>query len=190
GRAASPPAGGGLRNRRQRRMSGGAGEASTDSPVVPPVPSTMMATSKASTVDEYLAELPEERRAVVESVRRLVNRHLPKGYQETMTFGMIGWVIPLSRYPKTYNKQPLQYAALAAQKQYYALYLMCAYADSAAERRLKAAYAKAGKKLDMGKSCLRFKSLDDLLPEAVAQAVASQDPDEYIAVYEASRTKR
>ena len=85
-----------------------------------------MVSSAAATVEAYLAELPPERRAVVATVRALVNAHLPEGYVEGMHWGMIGWVIPLSRYPVTYNKQPLIYAALAAQKNNYALYLMCA----------------------------------------------------------------
>ena len=112
-----------------------------------------MVSSAAATVEAYLAELPPERRAVVATVRALVNAHLPEGYVEGMHWGMIGWVIPLSRYPVTYNKQPLIYAALAAQKNNYALYLMCAYSDSQVERDLRAAYAAAGLKLDMGKSC-------------------------------------
>jgi uncharacterized protein YdhG (YjbR/CyaY superfamily) len=148
-----------------------------------------MATSKATTVDEYLAELPDDRRQVVNAVRRLVRKHIPTGYRETMAFGMIGWVIPLERYPTTYNKQPLQYVGLAAQKNHYALYLMGVYADSSAERALKAAYAKAGKKLDMGKSCLRFASLDDLVPEAVGGAIATVSPDDFIALYEQSRRR-
>ncbi len=148
-----------------------------------------MASSKATTVDEYLAELPDERRKVVSAVRALVRKHIPKGYREGMAFGMIGWVIPLERYPKTYNKQPLQYVGLAAQKNHYALYLMSAYADSAAEKALKGAYAKAGRKLDMGKSCLRFTSLDELVPEAVGAAIASLTPDDFIAVYEKSRAR-
>lgn len=149
-----------------------------------------MASSKATTVDEYLAELPEERRKVVAALRTLVNKHIPKGYAEGMEYGMIGWSIPLSRYPDTYNKRPLSYVALAAQKQHYALYLMCAYADSVAEKLLKDGFAKAGKKLDMGKSCLRFTSLDDLPLDVVGKAIATHTPGQYIAVYEASRRKR
>jgi uncharacterized protein YdhG (YjbR/CyaY superfamily) len=148
-----------------------------------------MASSKATTVDEYLAELPDDRRKVVSAARTLVRKHIPKGYREGITFGMISWVIPLERYPKTYNKQPLQYVGLAAQKNHYALYLMCAYADSDAERTLKAAYTKAGKKLDMGKSCLRFTSLDDLVPDAVGKAIATLTPDDFIALYEKSRRR-
>lgn len=149
-----------------------------------------MASSKAKTVDDYLAELSEDRRAVVSAVRDLVNRHLPPGYVEAMSWGMISWEIPLSRYPATYNKQPLAYVALAAQKQYYALYLMACYANSSQDVALRNAYADAGKALDMGKSCLRFKTLDDLLPEAIGGVVASTPVDAHIAQYQASRARK
>ncbi len=149
-----------------------------------------MVSSKAKTVADYLAELPEARRQVVSTVRDLVNRHLPEGYVETMNWGMVSWEVPLSRYPVTYNRQPLGYVALAAQKQYYALYLMGCYADSAQEGSLRQAYAVAGRKLDMGKSCLRFKTMDDLLPEPVAAVIASTPVDALIAQYEASRARK
>ena len=149
-----------------------------------------MASSKAKTVDEYLAELPEERRAVMSAGRELVNRHLPAGYVETMNWGMVSWEIPLSRYPVTYNKQPLSYVALAAQKQYYALYLTLCYENSAQDVVLRNAYADAGIKLDMGKSCLRFKGLDDLLPEVIGAVIASTPVDARIAHYEASRAPK
>ncbi|HET6783805.1 MAG TPA: DUF1801 domain-containing protein [Pseudoxanthomonas sp.] len=148
-----------------------------------------MVSSAAATVEAYLAELPPERRAVVSKVRDLVNAHLPAGYVESMNWGMISWEIPLARYPVTYNKQPLMYAALAAQKNNYALYLMCSYADSQIERDLRAAYAAAGLKLDMGKSCLRFRTLEGLLQPAVAAAIASTPPETHIARYEASRVR-
>ena len=148
-----------------------------------------MASSKAATVDEYLRELPDDRRAVVSAVRDVVLRHLPEGYRESMSYGMIGYGIPLERYPHTYNKQPLAYAALAAQKNFSALYVMCAYQDSAQERALRDAFAAAGKKLDMGKSCIRFKKLDDLPLEALGRIIAATPPDAYIAQYEAARAK-
>jgi hypothetical protein len=148
-----------------------------------------MARSTATTVDEYLAELPEERRAVVAAVRALVLQHLPAGYTEFMSFGMIGYGIPLSEYPDTYNRQPLCYAALAAQKNHYALYLMGASADGEEERRLRDAFAARGLKLDMGKSCLRFRKLEDLAQDAVGEVVASTPPAAFIARYEASRRK-
>ncbi|MFT3669773.1 MAG: DUF1801 domain-containing protein [Pseudoxanthomonas sp.] len=148
-----------------------------------------MASSKAKTVEEYLAELPEDRRAVIASVRALVNRHIPDGYVEAMNWGMVAWEVPLSRYPTTYNKQPLPYVALAAQKQYYALYLTVCYANSAQDVVLRNAYADAGKRLDMGKSCLRFKSPDDLLADVIGGVIASTPVDTLIAQYEASRAR-
>jgi hypothetical protein len=149
-----------------------------------------MVSSKASTVDAYLAELPEPRRVVVAAVRDLVNRHLPDGYVEGMNWGMISWEIPLSRYPVTYNAQPLAYVALAAQKQYYALYLPVFDEGSPQDAALRQAYAAAGRKLDMGKCCLRFRALDDLLVEPVAAVIASTPVDARIAQYEASRARK
>ena len=146
-----------------------------------------MVSSAAKTVDAYLAGLPAERAAVVATMRAFVNAHLPPGYREDMAFGMIGWGIPLSRYPVTYNKQPLCYAALAAQKNNYSLYLMCAYGDGEQERRLRAAAAAQGKKLDMGKSCVRFKRLEDLPLDTIGDVIASTSVEDHIAQYEASR---
>ena len=149
-----------------------------------------MATSTAATVEEYLAELPAERREVVSKVREVVKRHLPKGYAETMSWGMISYGIPLARYPNTYNGQPLSYVALAAQKNYYALYLTGPYLDPELGKELAAAFKHAGKKMDMGKSCLRFKKLEDLPLDAVGRAIASMPPDKLIAHHEAVHTRR
>lgn len=148
-----------------------------------------MVQSKAGTVEEYLEELPEERRAVVAAVRDVVLDHLPEGYEETMRWGMISYEIPLSRYPDTYNKQPLSFVALAAQKNHYALYLMSCYQDSESEALLRRGFEEAGKKLDMGKSCVRFKRLEDLPLEAVGRVVAATPPEAMIATYEASRRR-
>ena len=148
-----------------------------------------MVSSRATTVEEYLEELPEERRAVVSAVRDLVARNLPEGYRESMSWGMISYCIPLERYPNTYNQQPLGYVAIAAQKNHYSLYLMGVYADSEREKQLREAFRLAGKKLDMGKSCLRFKKLDDLPLEAVGEVISSLPVDEYIAYYEAARAQ-
>jgi Domain of unknown function (DU1801) len=148
-----------------------------------------MASSRAATVEQYLAELPEERRAVVSAVRDVVLRNLPEGYAEAMAFGMIGYGVPLARYPDTYNGQPLAYAAIAAQKNYYALYLLGAYTDGRQEAEVREAFRAAGKKLDMGKSCIRFKKLDDLPLEALGRIIASTPPDEHIAICEAAHAK-
>ncbi|MHB1194915.1 MAG: DUF1801 domain-containing protein [Longimicrobiales bacterium] len=146
--------------------------------------------SDAATPQEYLDAFPPERRAVVSAVRRLVNAHIPEGYREGMAWGMIGWEVPLERYPDTYNKQPLAYASLAAQKNHYALYLHGVYMSPEAQTALQRAYAAAGKKLDMGKSCLRFRKLEDLVPEAVGEAVAALGVDDFIATYEAAQKRR
>ena len=141
-----------------------------------------MVSSRASTVKEYLDELPADRRKVIAKVRSVVNKYLPKGYKETMNWGMICWEIPLSRYPVTYNKQPLGIVALAAQKNYYSLYLW-----PAQRKLLEAAFKTAGQKLDMGKSCLLFKSLDDIPLEAIGEILSRTPPEKVIALYEASR---
>ena len=146
-----------------------------------------MASSAASTVEEYLAELPDERAEVIEQVRKLVLDNLPDGVVETMNWGMIAYEIPLERYPDTYNGQPLLYAALAAQKHHYALYLHSVYGSDAVAERLRRGYDDAGMKLDVGRSCVRFTRLDQLLPEGIAEAVAAVPVDEYIDRYEASR---
>ena len=147
-----------------------------------------MAKSSAATVQEYLDELPEDRRAVVSAVRDVVVRNLPEGYRETMSWGMISYEVPLERYPNTYNKQPLAYAALAAQKNYYALYLTT-YQDPERESWLKREFEKAGKKLDMGKSCVRFRKLDDLPLDVIGRAIAGTPPDAFIAQHEAARAR-
>lgn len=149
-----------------------------------------MAKSAATTVQQYLDELPDDRRAVLSSVRETILRHLPAGYQETMNWGMISYEIPLARYPDTYNRQPLSYVGLAAQKNYYALYLSNVYGNSEQAARLKAAFTQAGKQLDMGKSCLRFRSLADVPWDAIGEIVASATPDDYIRQYEAAQQQR
>jgi hypothetical protein len=146
-----------------------------------------MASSKAQTVAAYLKELPADRRAVIAKVRQVVRRHLPKGYSENMGFGMICYGIPLSKYPKTYNGQPLCYAGLAVHKHHNALYLMGAYADPTQGRKLKEGFAKQGKKLDMGKSCIRFKTLDDLPLDVIGASIASTPPAKMIEYVEANR---
>ncbi len=146
-----------------------------------------MVQSAAADVEEYIAGLPPDRAEVIEQVRRLVLDHVPDGVEETMNWGMICYEIPLERYPDTYNGQPLMYAALAAQKHHYALYLNSVYTDEQVEQTLKDAYAEAGMKLDSGKSCVRFKRLDQLVPDALADAIAAVTVEEYIERYEAGR---
>ena len=142
-----------------------------------------MVQSKAATVAEYLAELPEERRKVVSTVRKLVNDNIPKGYKEGVSSGMITWDVPLSRSGPTYNKQPLGYAGLAAQKNSYSLYLMGLYVDPKIDKRFRDAYRKSGRKLDCGKCCVRFKNLEQLDVEAVADVLRAIEVEEFVTAY-------
>jgi hypothetical protein len=148
-----------------------------------------MPASQPATVEEYLAQLPPDRREAIEAVRGVILDRLPDGYKEAMSFGMIGYVVPLERYPKTYNGQPLMLAALASQKRYMSLYLNAVYADANVEQRFIQAYRATGKRLDMGKSCVRFKQLDDLPLDVVGDAIAATPVNDYIALYEASRAR-
>ena len=142
---------------------------------------------KPQTVDEYLAQLPPSRLETVAALRQLILQHLPDGYQETVLFGMINYVIPLETYPVTYNRQPLSYVALASQTHHVSLYLMGIYSDDISRQWFLDQYAASGKKLDLGKACLRFKSLGDLPLDLIAQAVARTPVAEFIRLYEAAR---
>ena len=149
-----------------------------------------MVSSKTATVAQYLDELPADRRAEIATVRDIVNAAIPDGYCEGMGWGMIGWVIPLERYPVTYNGQPLVYAGLAAQKNHNALYLNCVYGSAQRRAALLAAAAAQGKPLDMGKSCVRFRRAEDLPLELIAGEIASTRPEDYIAAYERVKKPR
>jgi len=149
-----------------------------------------MVSSDAATVEQYLAEISDDRRGDVETVRELVLENLPDGYVETMRWGMITYEVPLETYPDTYNGKPLMYAALAAQKRHLALYLTNVAFVYGGEEAFKTKYLETGKKLDMGRSCLRFKSADDLAMEIVAESISAMSPDEYIRQYESSRDVR
>lgn len=137
--------------------------------------------SKAKTVAEYIKGVPADRRASFVTVRTLILKNLPKGYEESVGWGMPVYQVPLKVYPDTYNKQPLMYAALASQKNYLALYLCNVYGLSPLREKLVAAFKAAGKKLDMGKSCIRFQSADDLPLKAIGQIVASTPMAAYVA---------
>ena len=149
-----------------------------------------MVRSNAATVEEYLNELAPDRREHIEAVRNVILDKLPEGYAESMNWGMISWEIPLDRYPKTYNKQPLMYAALASQKNYMSLYLMCVYVHDGTQTAFERRFKASGKKLNMGKSCVRFKTTDDLPMDLIADTVASTSVDDYIKSYEAARKKK
>jgi Domain of unknown function (DU1801) len=139
--------------------------------------------SNAATVDEYLAELLEDRREAISTVRRFILDHLPDGYVEGMNWGMIVYEIPLERYPDTYNKQPIGLVALASQKNYMSLYVWGPDAweeDGEFRRRWK----ETGKKLDMGKSCVRFRTVDDLALDVIGDEIAGTSVEDLIADYE------
>lgn len=138
--------------------------------------------SDARTVEEYLAGIPEDRRAALKAVRTLVKKHLPKGYVEGMGYGHFGWSVPLKVYPDTYNGQLLCYAALANQKNHMALYLMCAYMNGPLKKKLADGFKATGKKLDMGKACIRFRKLDDLALDVIGEVVAAVPMAAYVDV--------
>lgn len=141
----------------------------------------------ATTVEAYLATLPTERRAAIARVRDVVNANLSPGFEEGMQFGMISWYVPLKRYPDTYNGQPLALASLASQKSHMALYLLSVYSDRAHEKWLRGAFAAAGKRLDMGKSCVRFQSLDALPLDVIGESFSRVTLAGYLAQYEKTR---
>jgi hypothetical protein len=143
-----------------------------------------MVKSNATTVDDYLAELPEDRRTAIQTVRELILANLPEGFEEGMDWGMICYSVPLERYPNTYNKKPLGYVALASQKNNLTLYLMSVYGN-ADRTTFREEWARTGKKLNMGKSCVHFKKVDDLPLDVVAREIASCSLEEYLARYEA-----
>jgi hypothetical protein len=139
-----------------------------------------MATSAAATPEAYLADLPPERRDALGAVRAMILKHLPKGYRESVNWGMLSYEVPLERYPDTYNGRPLCYVALASQKHYCSVYLMGVYQDPAQETELKAAFKREGKRLDMGKSCVRFKRAEDLPLDAIGKLIAAVTPEALI----------
>lgn len=143
--------------------------------------------SKAKTVQEYLDQLPDHRREAISAVRDVMLKNLPKGFEEGMQHGMIGYFVPHSVYPDGYHcnpKEPLPYASLAAQKNYMSIYLMCIYGDEAHRDWFVEAWNKTGKKLDMGKSCVRFKKLEDVPLKVVGQAMKRVTVKKYIDFYE------
>lgn len=143
--------------------------------------------SKAQSVDQYLAELPPDRRDAISAVRRVILDNIGPGYQEGMQYGMIGYFVPHSVYPPGYHcdpRQPLPFAGLASQKNHMSVYLMCVYGAETHERWFRQAWAATGKKLDMGKACVRFKNLDAIPLEVIGQAVARVPVHDFIEYYE------
>lgn len=142
--------------------------------------------SKA-TVADYIASLTSEQAAVIRKLRALIRKSLPKGYKESMDWGIPSYVIPLNRYPHTYNQQPLAYVAVGANKNHFSLHLMACYGNPTLMKEFEIAYKKSGKRLDMGKACLRFKKIDDLPLDLIARTIASVSVEEFLDTYEQSR---
>lgn len=136
--------------------------------------------SKAETVADYLAEMPPARREAIEKVRETILQNLPEGYEEVMNWGMITYQVPLEVYPDTYNKQPLMYAALANQKNHMAVYLTGIYMDEELNQEFEASYKKTGKRYDVGKSCVRFRKLDDLPLPLIGESIKAMEMDEFV----------
>ncbi|HOZ38352.1 MAG TPA: DUF1801 domain-containing protein [Anaerolineaceae bacterium] len=139
-----------------------------------------MVSTSTTTPADYLASLPQDRCEVISAVRDLILQYLPEGYEETINWGMLSYEVPLEVYPDTYNKKPLSYIALAAQKNYNSLYLMSVYQDPADYQELMDAFAAMGVKPDIGKSCVRFKKLEQLPLETIARLISKTSVQEFI----------
>jgi len=146
--------------------------------------------SDAQTIDQYLAELPNDRREAIETVRQAILDNLPDGYQEVMNWGMIAYEVPLETYPDTYNKKPLMYAALASQKNHMAVYLSGIYMLEDHRETFEEAYRATGKKYDVGKSCVRFKKFDDLPVELIGRTIGALEVEDFVGKVKAARAPR
>ena len=150
--------------------------------------------SDANTVEEYLASLCEDRRAALEAVRGKILENLPDGYDEVMNWGMITYEVPLETCPDTYNGKPLMYAALGSQKNNMAVYLTGIYMDEGAREEFEARYRDTGKRMDIGKSCVRFRKLEDLPLPLIGEAIGQIPADEFVervkAVHSVKNSKK
>jgi hypothetical protein len=142
----------------------------------------------AETPGDYLAALPEDRRIALSAVRDVILANLPDGYAEAVRWGMISYEVPLETFPDTYNGQPLSYAALASQKRHMSLYLMGIYSDEGNREWFEQAAAERGARLDIGKSCVRFRKLEDLPLDLVGEAIARYPVDDFIRLHEKVRS--
>lgn len=149
-----------------------------------------MATPSSASIDAFLDALPDDRRATMVAIRKLILKRLPKGYVESFASGYPSYELPLTRYPKTHNKKPLVYIALTKQKGHLAMHLLMAYQNPKLTAWLKEEFEKAGKKLDMGKGCLRFNSLDDLPLDTIGELIASTPAEAFIKQYEQMLERR
>lgn len=143
----------------------------------------------AKKIDAYLAALPEDRRTALRAVRETILANLPAGYEEAFDGRFVSYQVPLAVYPDTYNERPLMYAALANQGGFMAVYLCNVYGMAPLRKELEAGFRAAGKKLDMGKSCLRFKKLDDLPLEVIGRMIAATPLEGYVAFAKKAHSK-
>ena len=150
----------------------------------------MLTKRPALTVSQWLKSVPADRKDAINAVRDTVNEHLPQGYEETVDWGMLAWVVPLATLPNTHNGRPLMLAALGAHTKRMTIYLMSVYGDRKIRRDFETAYKKTGKKLDIGGSCVHFKTLDDLPLDVVGNTIARIAVDEYVERYRHSRVKQ
>lgn len=146
--------------------------------------------SGASNVEEYLESLPSERQEALKQVRQTILEHLPEGYEEVINWGMITYQVPLETYPDTYNGKPLMYAALANQKNHMAVYLTGVYMDEDRRESFLDAYRDTGKRLDMGKSCVRFRDLEDLPLELIGRSIAAYPVNVFVEEIKDARSPR
>jgi hypothetical protein len=149
--------------------------------------------SKATTVTQYLASLPADRRADVEAVRKVILENLDKDYEEGIQYGMIGYYVPHRIHPAGYHcdpKQPLPFAALGAKKNAISLHLMCTYMNAEQAKWFREAWAKTGKKLDMGAACVRFKKAEDAALDVIGECVRRVPAKKYITTMEKALASR
>jgi hypothetical protein len=152
-----------------------------------------MKTPKPLSVAEYLAALPDDRREAIEAVRGVINANLDPTIAEGIHYNMICWTVPHSVYPAGYHcdpTQPVPYVSLASQKNHMAAYLFCLYCDPSTVDRFTQTWNDSGKRLDMGKSCVRFKNLDGVCLEAIGEVIAAMTAERFIAHYEAGLANR
>ncbi len=148
-----------------------------------------MVQSKATNVEDYLNELPEDRRVIISNIRGKILENLPNGYEETMNWGMISYEIPLERYPDTYNGQPLGVASIASQKNHLAIYLMGCYMVPEQTKKLLKAFDQMGIKPNMGKSCIRFTKLEKIPLDTIIELIRDFPVEDYIQHYEEIKKK-
>jgi hypothetical protein len=146
--------------------------------------------SEAKTPREYIDSLPEERRATIKKLRSLIRKNLPKGYKEQMRSGFICYEVPLSVCPETYNGEPLMYAAIAAQKHHYGVYMCGIYVIPSVYKKLSSEWKKRGTRLDLGKSCLRLSSWEKCEPDLIAEAIASVPMADFVDATNAATHSR